>query len=664
MAAATSRRPSHELVRENEELRAKLAEAQEVLRAIQSGDVDAVVVSGPRGEQIFTLKGAESAYRVMVEAMNESAAALAADGTVLYCNQRLSDLLETPLEQIIGGPVIELVAADSRSTFEGLFASALAIRPGKTEVQLQGRSRRQVPVQVSLREMDADGFPGVCMVVTDLTERKRQDELIAAGELARSILESAAEAIAVCDETSHIIAANAGMKRLCGVNPLFQHFDTVLPLKVGRGVAGELAHFSIAAALSGETPRAREVTVDRGNGEKLWLLLTVGRLATRSGVAGCVVTLTDITERRQAEEALLHSRERLRVTLASIGDAVMVADSDSRITFLNPVAAELTGWQPEEAQGQPIQSVLRTIDEQTREPAEDLAARVLREQRVVAMDHTALLAKDGREIPIEDSAAPIFDSKGKIAGVVLVFHDVTEKRRAQQALLRSEKLASVGRMAATIAHEINNPLAAVTNSLFLARSATQWESARQYLDIADAELRRVSHIARQALGFYRESSAPTVVSLAVVLDSALDLLSNKIRNKRITIKTQCDDNIQVRAVPGELRQVLSNLLSNSLDALDEHGIILLRVSSAGILPNHRPGIRITVADNGKGIEPAALPRIFEAFFTTKEEVGTGLGLWVSKELIEKHGGSIRARSATKGPRRGTVFSIILPAEEM
>jgi signal transduction histidine kinase len=229
--------------------------------------------------------------------------------------------------------------------------------------------------------------------------------------------------------------------------------------------------------------------------------------------------------------------------------------------------------------------------------------------------------------------------------------------------MQSEKLASVGRVAATIAHEINNPLAAVMNTLFLARSSEDAPVlVKQYLDIADEELKRVSLITHQALGFYRDSTAPAMVSISAILDSAMDLLQSRIKAKGATIEKQYEPGLQLTAVAGELRQVFSNLLANSLDAIGDNGIIKLRARTSRLPNDGRGHIRITVADNGTGIDRAVRARIFEALFTTKDAIGTGLGLWVSKQIVEKHSGSIRLRSSTQGLRRGTVFSIVLPLE--
>ena len=241
--------------------------------------------------------------------------------------------------------------------------------------------------------------------------------------------------------------------------------------------------------------------------------------------------------------------------------------------------------------------------------------------------------------------------------------EVLHRKRAEAALLRSEKLASVGRMAASIAHEINNPLEAVMNALYLARThLSDAGLAGQYLELADEELMRVAHITRQTLGFYRDPAIPTAVGLGSIMDSVLDLLRGKIRAKDAVIEKRYNGNPQLTAVAGELRQVFSNLLANSLDAIDPKGTIKLRIRRSACGAGGQPHIRVTVWDNGKGIEAVAMPHLFEPFFTTKESTGSGLGLWVSHQLVVKQGGSIRVRSSSTGYRRGTVFSISLPVK--
>jgi two-component system NtrC family sensor kinase len=239
--------------------------------------------------------------------------------------------------------------------------------------------------------------------------------------------------------------------------------------------------------------------------------------------------------------------------------------------------------------------------------------------------------------------------------------EMVARKKAEEALIRSEKLASVGCMSAVIAHEINNPLAAVTDLLYLAENADDVpETVREYLHTADSELKRIAHITRQTLGFYREMAAPVTFPFASLLESVLDLLRSKINARRAALDVQCDKNLEITAVHGELRQVFSNLIVNSLDALGDEGKVTMRASRSRDPRNGAVRVRVTVSDNGKGIDQTALSQIFEPFFTTKGSTGNGLGLWVTKQIIEKHGGQIRVRSQISGQHCGTSFSILLP----
>ena len=233
-------------------------------------------------------------------------------------------------------------------------------------------------------------------------------------------------------------------------------------------------------------------------------------------------------------------------------------------------------------------------------------------------------------------------------------------KKSEEALIGSEKLASAGRMAAVLAHEINNPLAAVMNLLFLAQTIADTPApVHQYLKMADAELKRIAHITRQTLGFYRESSEPTTFLAATILDSVIDLLQAKLVSTQVVVDRQYDDLLQITAVFGEIRQVISNLMLNSLDAVGEGGRLTLRASTSRNPLDGSSRIRLTIADDGQGINATARQKIFQPFFTTKGSTGNGLGLWVCKQILEKHGGSIRMRSCTRD-QHGTTFSLVLP----
>lgn len=237
-----------------------------------------------------------------------------------------------------------------------------------------------------------------------------------------------------------------------------------------------------------------------------------------------------------------------------------------------------------------------------------------------------------------------------------------QRKQAENALRNAERLASLGRLAAVIAHEINNPLEAVTNVLYLLRQRSELDPvSRDYIRIADEELARVAHIVRQALSFSRGHSELTQVSVSAVLQSVLDLYRGRVQAANVTMKKQFRCEGEIVGFESELRQVFSNLLVNAVDAVGKGGIVTLRVEPAREWRNvRRRGIRVLVADNGVGVIPEHRKQLFEPFFTTKGNNGTGLGLWICREIVEKHGGTIRMRSRTRPGESGAVFSVFLP----
>ncbi len=385
-------------------------------------------------------------------------------------------------------------------------------------------------------------------------------------------------------------------------------------------------------------------------------------LATMLAVIGLVLLAFYIVrEMAQREKHAAEIREReewYRVTLASIGDAVIATDEHGTVIFLNPIAEDLTGIALRQAQGQPIQKVFPIFNEQTRKPVENPVAKVLEMGRVMGLaNHTILQHADGRMIPIEDSAAPIYDDARKLRGVVMVFRDVTAEKKAQDVMRKAEKLAAAGRLAATVAHEINNPLEAVCNLIYIVKNTGNLpEDIVSYLDMAEQELDRVSHITRQTLGFYRDSSEPGPVPLRSVLESVLRLYENKFKSKSIALEMDLADCPPIHALLGEIKQLLANLISNAADAVEPGGKIRIALAPA----EQGEGVEIQIADDGPGVAEKNRAHIFEPFFTTKEDVGTGLGLWVSKEIAERHGGKIELSSGADNGLGGAVFTVFLP----
>ena len=367
---------------------------------------------------------------------------------------------------------------------------------------------------------------------------------------------------------------------------------------------------------------------------------------------------------RRAEE-LFQSEQELRTTLDSIGDGVITCDAEGRVQMMNPVARELTGWSQSDASGQPLEKVFHIVNEATRETVETPVAKVMRLNRIVGRaNHTMLIRKDGTELNIADSGAPIRDKKGETIGIVLVFRDITMERKTQDALIANEKLAVAGRLAATIAHEIHNPLDSVCNLLYLMRNGATKEESSQFMDMAEQELARVTQISRAMLGLYRESKAPVVVDLREMLQEILLLMERRLIDLEVTVSTDMPKPISVAAFPAELRQVFTNLITNAAEAATPRGEVRVSITAqaAGVDDagqKLQAGATVTIADNGAGVAEDVRPHLFQPFFTTKGERGTGLGLWVSRGIVNKHGGTISLTSDTSQVAHGTVVSVFL-----
>jgi signal transduction histidine kinase len=258
---------------------------------------------------------------------------------------------------------------------------------------------------------------------------------------------------------------------------------------------------------------------------------------------------------------------------------------------------------------------------------------------------------------------PMRDADDRISGILVFGVDVTENRRAEQVLLQTEKLAAVGRLASSIAHEINNPLEAITNLLYLANQAAISPKAKEYLAEADLELQRVSAIANQTLRFYRQSTKPRSITAKELLDGTLPLYRGRLINCGVSLEMRYRSTPSVVCFEGEIRQVLSNLVGNAIDSMaSTGGRLLIRTRDATDWRTLRRGIVITVADTGTGIAPETRSRIFEAFFTTKGTSGTGLGLWISNEIVARHRAILTLRSSQAPRSCGTVFALFLPAD--
>lgn len=256
---------------------------------------------------------------------------------------------------------------------------------------------------------------------------------------------------------------------------------------------------------------------------------------------------------------------------------------------------------------------------------------------------------------------PVVGESQELRSSILVVHEISDQKRAEEALKVTDRLAATGRLAHSIAHEINNPLEAVTNLLYLLRLEVKpGTKAEEYINIAERELSRVGHITKQTLSFHRDTRQPVEVSIGDLIENVLFLYRTMLEEKSITVERAFTSSAQVYAFPGQLRQVFANLIANAIDALPRGGRLKVRIADSRSWKDGRNGVRVLISDNGGGIDSAHMNRIFDAFFTTKEQKGSGLGLWLSRNMVIQNGGEMRVRSSRISAQRGTTFSVFLP----
>jgi len=361
-------------------------------------------------------------------------------------------------------------------------------------------------------------------------------------------------------------------------------------------------------------------------------------------------------------EDLRQSQSWLSAVLGSIGDGVIATDMSGKIVFSNAIAREILGVDEGPIVRTSTRDAIRIIDEFSRESIPDPFEEVRSAQQQFSPEgHLLLLREDGSEVPVSLQAFPIREDH-QAGGVVFVLRNVSQQRQSERTLQSAEKLASIGRIAATVAHEIHNPLDAIGNLLYLIEHGEGLsDSNKTYVRLAREELERVTSISEQMLTFSRETRQPVKVRLSEVLDNVLTLYAARIRRTGVVVVKNYIDEGSVLAFPGEMRQVFSNLIGNALDAMNSQGKLTLRIEQSHSWDNdHEAGVRVMVCDTGSGVPTEVRDKLMEPFITSKGEKGTGLGLWVCRGIVEKYQGRLRYHTSITPGRSGTCFSVFFP----
>ena len=540
-------------------------------------------------------------------------------------------------------------------------------------------SRFPAVVSVTALRDERDKIIGYLLIGTDNSARKRAEEaLLQAGALQSAIFNSANFSSIATDEKGVIQIFNVGAERMLGyaaadVMNKITPADISDPQEViarAKALSAELGTLitpgfeALVFKASRGIEDIYELTYIRKDGSRFPAVVSVTALRdAQSGIIGYLLIGTDNTARKQieAEQKKLDQRLRdqqfyTRSLIESNIDALMTTDPRGIITDVNKQMEALTGSTRDELIGAPFKNYFTDP-----ERAEAAIKLVLSEKKVTNYELTAR-ARDGKTTVVSYNATTFYDRERMLQGVFAAARDVTERKRFEQALFDSEKLAATGRLAASIAHEINNPLEAIQNALYLlVKRIPEDDPNAKFLAIAMKETERMSRILRQMLGFYRpaEDLAPT--DLNALIEEAETLVAKRLSERNVQIEKLLDPALpKVMASADQIKQVILNLVLNAAETMTKGGLITVTTEShhdaaSGFI--RTDAVRVQVADTGPGISEEYLAHIFEPFFSTKGEKGTGLGLWVSLGIAQSHGGRLQVRNRPGG---GTVFSMTLP----
>jgi PAS domain S-box-containing protein len=503
------------------------------------------------------------------------------------------------------------------------------------------------------------GVCGVFVVCHDVTEKKATEKALRLSEARfRKLFQSDLLGIGIPDSSGGFRDCNDELLRLTGYTRADQEagrvrWDLMTPEEY-KAIDAE--HILEGRQRGSCTPYEKEFI--RKDGTRVSILCGFARV--QDSTDEFVGFALDLSVRKQAEMELREREERFRVLAESLPAIIWMSNNEGENFYCNRRYPDYVGGEADDTMGLGWRHFIHP---------DDLSRTDATWKRCLAtsepyLDQFRLRRKDGMYRHFLSRAVPLRNEVGEVERWIGSATDIHDQKLAEDALRKSEKLATAGRLAASIAHEINNPLEGVTNALYLAlQDESLAETTKSYLEMAEQELMRVSHITTQTLRFHRQSKQAAPVDVCDLVDSVLTLFRGRLASKNIVVKEECERGAFATCFGDEIRQVLANLVSNALDATTEGRLrVRVRRTRSWTRGEWVEGVKVVIADTGSGIPATVVEHIFEPFITTKEATGIGLGLWVSEGIVRKHGGWIRVRSQSTGSSRGTAFEVFLPAE--